>query len=504
LLFFLVLFLSAQYPYEHGFPSDLFLRFSPLIPLFNFIDNLNFPFIFLPAFLILVASIFFGRFFCGWICPLGTSLDIFDRLFKTPSNKKSARFSKFRWLKFGILMGTVVMAIFSMHIWSYFDPLAIFMRICAILFYPIFTLFTEASLIFSTKMPFLETPGYILYDLFKNNVMPHSQSFFQGVFGIILLTLIIFGLEKLSKRFWCRNICPAGAFMGLLSQIRPYERIVGDTCPLCNKCQIECKMNAIPEGNIKETNKVECIECFNCGEKCPPKSKSITYRFRWTPYRSIPDFSRRQFIGSAFTGILTLGLVGIGYKHKTSTGKLIRPPGAIPENDFMDKCIRCLACVRICESNGKCLQPAGFENDITHLWTPIAVMREGYCEYNCNLCGQICPTDAILPLSLEQKKKTPMGLAYFDKNLCIPFVRHEDCIVCEEHCPTPDKAIKFEIKEAILPDGSSRKVKYPYVIRALCIGCGICEEKCPLPNLPGVFVTRENELRLDTPTEKAS
>jgi polyferredoxin len=352
-------------------------------------------------------------------------------------------------------------------------------------------------LILSTKIPLLESTGYFFYDFFKSNLMPQSQSYYQGLISIVLLTVIIFGLEKFSKRFWCRNICPAGAFLGLLSQIRLYERVVGDTCPLCNKCQIECKMNAIPEGKIKDTNKVECIECFNCGEKCPPKSKSITYRFRWNPYRSVPDFSRRQFIGSAFTGILTLGLAGVGYKYKASSGKLIRPPGAIPEDDFLDKCIRCLACVRICESNGKCLQPAGIENSLIHLWTPVAVMREGYCEYNCNLCGQICPTDAILPLSLELKKKTPIGFAYFDKNLCIPFVRHEDCIVCEEHCPTPDKAIKFEIKEAILPDGSSRKVKYPYVVRSLCIGCGICEEKCPLPNLPGVFTTRENEMRLD-------
>ncbi len=123
-------------------------------------------------------------------------------------------------------------------------------------------------------------------------------------------------------------------------------------------------------------------------------------------------------------------------------------------------------------------------------------MREGYCEYNCNLCGEVCPTDAILPLSMETKQKTPMGLAFFDKNLCIPFERHEDCIVCEEHCPTPDKAIKFDMKEAQLPDGSRRLVKYPYVVRELCIGCGICEEKCPLPNLPGIFVTRENEKRL--------
>jgi len=88
-----------------------------------------------------------------------------------------------------------------------------------------------------------------------------------------------------------------------------------------------------------------------------------------------------------------------------------------------------------------------------------------------------------------------MGLAYFDKNLCIPFAQNKDCIVCEEHCPTPEKAIKFDIKEVLLADGTLHNVKYPFVVRELCIGCGICETKCPVPGAPGIFVTTENQQR---------
>lgn len=175
---------------------------------------------------------------------------------------------------------------------------------------------------------------------------------------------------------------------------------------------------------------------------------------------------------------------------------MIRPPGSLPEDEFLNRCIRCLECVRICASNGGCLQPDSIHNNVLELWTPVAIMRQGYCEYNCNLCGQVCPTEAILPLPLEQKKHTPMGLAYFDKNLCIPYAQNKDCIVCEEHCPTPDKAIKFEIKEVLLADGSIKMVKYPFVIKELCIGCGICEDKCPLPGAPGIFVNTDNEKRL--------
>ncbi len=495
LLLFVFLFIRARYPYEVDLASDIFLRFSPLVPLFYFIDNLNVPLFLLPALVILILTPFLGRFFCGWICPLGTSLDLIDRILGAPSNKISQKWIKMRWIKFWILSLAIILAILSINIWGYFDPIAIFTRITTIIFYPFLTFVIESLLILGVKISFFEPIATRIYDWFKITVMPENQAFHQSVIWIFLLALFIFGLEKLSRRFWCRNVCPAGALLGFLSQFRFYERIVSDICPLCNRCQVECKMNAIPAGKVKETNKVECIECFNCGENCPPKKKSISYRFRWAPYHSKPDFSRRKFLGSTVTGIAILGLFGIHINSKNAEAKLIRPPGALPEDEFLDRCIRCLECIRICQTNGRCLQPAGFDQNLLNLWTPIAEMRQGYCEYNCNLCCQVCPTDAILPLSLELKQKTPIGLAKFDKNLCIPFERNEDCIVCEEHCPTPDKAIKFDLKEAILADGNRKIVKYPYVEKELCIGCGICEEKCPLPNLPGIFVTKENEKR---------
>jgi polyferredoxin len=495
LIIFAALFLSARYPYQTTISSDIFLRFSPLPPLFYFIDNFTIPSWCWPALVILFLTIFLGRFFCGWICPLGTSLDLFNRLFKSPSNKISERWSKLRWLKFGILSFAILLAIFSIHIWGYLDPLAIFTRLTTKIFYPLLTFFTEGFLILLSKISFTQSVSYTLYNVYKTHLMPESQAFYQGIGGLLVLTLIIFGLERFSRRFWCRYICPAGALFGLFSQFRFYERLVSESCPVCNRCQIECKMNAIPGGRIHETNKVECIECFNCGEKCPPKAKSIKYRFNWKPYHSKIDFSRRQFINTSAAGVLTFGLFSLGIKDKTASAKNIRPPGSLPEEEFLDRCIRCLQCVRICSSNGRCLQAAGFEQSLLNLWTPVALMREGYCEYNCNLCGLICPTDAILPLPLKVKQQTPIGLAYFDKNLCIPFARNEDCLVCEEHCPTPDKAIKFDIKMAQLPDGTSRAVKYPYVVRELCIGCGICEHKCPLPAQPAVWVIRENEKR---------
>ena len=492
LLFFIFLFLKARYPYSDSLSSDLLLRFSPLIPIFEFINELRINWLYWPALIILFLTIFLGRFFCGWICPLGTSLDIADKVLSPPSNKISAKFDRLRYAKFIILLVSIILAFFSLNLWSYFDPLALFNRALTVTLYPFVTLLTESALLQASQISFLE--GF--YDSFKTFVMPEDQAYLQQVFWISLFFAGIIAAEKLSKRFWCRYLCPAGAWLGLLSQFRLYERTVAASCPDCNNCQVECKMQAIPDDDVAQTSKIECIECYNCGALCPPKTKAITYQWRWKPYRTKVDFSRRQFLSSTAASIAALGLLSIGLKNRNDNEFLIRPPGALPEQDFLNRCIRCLACVRICSSNGRCLQPAGIHNNVLELWAPVAVMRTGYCEYNCNLCALVCPTQAILPLSLDQKKQTPIGLAYFDKNLCIPFVQNKDCIVCEEHCPTPDKAIKFESKTVLLPDGSQKTVKYPYVIRELCIGCGICEEKCPLIGAPGIFVNTDNQVRL--------
>jgi polyferredoxin len=491
LLFFFFLFLSVRYPYEVAVPGDLFLRFSPLAPLFYFIDTLQLPSFFWPALLILILTPFLGRFFCGWICPLGTSLDMVSRVAKPPNNRKSRDWSKLRWVKFGILSAAIILALFSINIWGYFDPLAIFTRTVTVVLHPLFTFLSEKTLLAGAQIPALESAFYGVYDWYKTVIMPENQPRLMGVFSVLVLIGIIFGLEKLSRRFWCRSLCPAGALLGFLSQFRFYERIVGPECKECKMCSYECKMDAIPLTELRETNKVECIECFNCETKCPPKHQSITYRFRWKPYHSKYDFSRRQFLGTMAGGVVALGVFGVGFRHKNDAAALIRPPGALAEKEFLDRCIRCLECVRICESNGACLQPAGLELNLLNLWTPVAEMRGGYCEYNCNLCGEVCPTDAIVALSLEEKQKTFIGLAYFDKNLCIPYARNEDCLVCEEHCPLPEKAIKFDLREVETPEGALRQVKFPCVDRKLCIGCGICETKCPLPGKAGVFVIRE-------------
>lgn len=122
-------------------------------------------------------------------------------------------------------------------------------------------------------------------------------------------------------------------------------------------------------------------------------------------------------------------------------------------------------------------------------------MREGYCEYTCTVCGRVCPSGAIKPLTEEAKKQKVIGLAYIDRSRCIPWERGVDCIVCEEHCPTPRKAIVFRSGDVVLHDETKTGVKLPYIDRTLCIGCGICETKCPVSGPSAIRITREGEQR---------
>jgi len=213
------------------------------------------------------------------------------------------------------------------------------------------------------------------------------------------------------------------------------------------------------------------------------------------PPESGLDLTRRSLITSGLAGVGGGLLFGI---HPLAGGKsfnpdLVRPPGAVPEEEFLGRCIRCGECMKVCPTNA--VQPTLLEAGLSGMWSPVLKMRMGYCEYECTLCTQVCPTKAISELAVEEKQKVKIGLAYIDRNRCLPYALARTCIVCEEHCPTPKKAIWFEETDVLNIRGEKVRVKQPHVDPDLCIGCGICENKCPVADRAAILVTSVGETR---------
>jgi ferredoxin len=208
-----------------------------------------------------------------------------------------------------------------------------------------------------------------------------------------------------------------------------------------------------------------------------------------------PGLQRRTVL---FAGLAGLGC-GLVFRVHPRTSKksfspeLVRPPGALPEADFLATCVRCGECMKVCPTNA--IHPAAFEGGLEASWTPVLKMDIGYCEYECTLCSQVCPTQAIRLVSVAEKQKIKIGLAYFDRNRCLPWAYSRSCIVCEEHCPTPKKAIWLEEADVTNIRGERLRVKQPRVDPDLCIGCGICENKCPIKAGAAVRVFSAGEAR---------
>lgn len=215
--------------------------------------------------------------------------------------------------------------------------------------------------------------------------------------------------------------------------------------------------------------------CLACPVDCPTGQVSFPARsaeFIRQPY----DLDRRKALVSLGTAAVGVGLLESGWLGDGLSPRLIRPPG-VENEDLLRTCIRCGQCSTVCPTHA--IQMAVLEGGLEGFWTPVLVPRIGYCDYSCQACGQVCPVEAIPPLPLEEKRLQIIGKAEIDRDRCLPWAENTECIVCEEMCPIPDKAIELEIVEIRTAEGELKTLQRPTVIHQLCIGCGICENKCP-------------------------
>ena len=493
-LLFLYLLIGARYTGEDYIGSTVqrFFHFDPLLALITIVAARVLFASFAFALITVAATILLGRVFCGWVCPLGSVHQFASFAFKRTKFLKPPKVetSSLSW-KYFILVFVLVGAVFGLNLAGYLDPLSFLARSFSVAVFPVLanSLSSLNGMIYGMG---LLSVGRSISHFLENWAL--NSTFIQG-FAVGLMFLGALALNAWKERFWCRYLCPTGALLGLLSRVNVFKlRIDPDKCIECGLCTQHCQTQAQPYPN-EMWKSAECVYCETCAAICPTGAIGFPAGGSAEKMTNISnvDLSRRKVLLTTFLGMAAVPFFRLTPFRKRASRKLIRPPGSLPEEAFLAKCVKCGQCMRACPTNG--LQPALAEAGPEGLWTPMLVPKIGYCEYYCSLCTQVCPTGAITKLTIEEKNEIKIGSAWVDKNRCIPYFLGKPCIVCEEHCPVSPKAIKLIDVEAHLPDGSVVIQKGPVVDLDLCIGCGVCENKCPVMDAPAIFVTSVGETR---------
>lgn len=411
--------------------------------------------------LIILMTAIFGRVYCSFLCPLGALQDFFIALSKKSGWRKTHSFQKpLNVLRYTLLGLTIITAALgSMTLLNLLDPYSLAGRLITQFVLPLFILIYNAAV---SLMKFFD-----IYLFSKDTVHLTIYSILINS-GLLVLILI---LSFRYGRLYCNSLCPVGTFLGLISNVSLFRFVIEKAgCSGCANCETVCKAGCIDTQNAV-IDQSRCVTCFNCVSACP--QSVVSYRSsikntegeKWSPLR------RGFLIGSvaASTYVLSLGSSGIrNILHTTqaSSAPPVTPPGSVGLDHFTNSCTACHLCVSACPT--RVLTPSFLEYGAAGLLQPKMNYPESYCEYECTICGKVCPTGAIEPLSVDEKKITQIGVVDLLKDKCVVYVNHQNCGACVEVCPT--KTITFTDKDNIL---------YPDVDNKYCIGCGACSKACP-------------------------
>ena len=387
------------------------VQFTPLLGRVICDFSLAAPVLFL---IVIAVTLIFGRIYCSMICPFGILQEFAAILFRKKENALHKSYG-FKYiiaaLTFGVLIGGSAIAV------RYIDP----------------------------------------YTIFGSAV---SCSVFGITAALTVLAIVFF-----KNRFFCTNICPAGAVLGLISKFSLFKIYLDkDMCVSCGLCAKNCLSGCINKDEKLVDNET-CIKCLKCLGACkkggvhygiPPK---VPVKF---------NIGRRNFIWTTAAFVMLGGALKAGVEIADNTMKkfrdIILPPGAVSENRMFNKCLNCNLCVENCPN--KIIEKADKDFGTVHLNYN---KGKGFCDYNCNKCSEVCPSGAIKKIPLEEKKKTRIGMAMITD-------RCKKCGICISECPVG--AISKNKDGQTVINGSK------------CIGCGKCKNSCP-NNAIEIFAVRE-------------
>lgn len=493
------MFFTTEQDLRLKLPVTFFFQLDPLVGLTSLLSGYRLIEGFLWGLAVVFLTLLIGRAFCGFICPFGTIQHAVawfkpalkgDRMIQANKKKPGQR------LKYFLLIALLVAAILGLNMAGLMDPIALLFRSIALAVLPglgvgLRSLFDAMA---NSDIKIIKLLSYGA-EVLVAPVFGYTNAAYQTAWFIGLIFLIILFLNRIRPRFWCRTLCPLGALLGIFSRFSILRlETYPEKCTECNLCVRHCQGAASPRPD-QQWEAAECHVCFNCFNVCP--EEALAFKFKWTPrVAPVPDIGKRTLLGGLLAGVSIpfLGRLD-GRIDKIPDPRLIRPPGALPEKQFLELCQRCGLCMKVCPTN--VINPTLAEAGMAGFWTPRLIMTQGYCEYTCTLCGSVCPTGAIEKISTKEKIERPIkiGSAYIDRGRCLPWSGNAPCIVCEEHCPTSPKAIYLEEDVVFAADGKKMKAQLPFVDLKRCIGCGICENKCPVRGLPAIRTLSVGESR---------
>lgn len=465
-------------------PENFFLRLDPLILIGTSLAAGGLAASYIPALIVLISGLFLGRAFCGYVCPMGTVLD--GGKFIVGTRRDKSALTKYSAWKYLLLLLILLAALTGISLVFIASPISLVTRLFTIIFTPLATFLGELSL--WAVQPIAEHfdwTGLIYLQIKPRHYA--TAAFVAAFFGTLQV------LAKISPRLWCRCLCPSGALFSLTSMQPLMRRRVNDACNDCGKCQRTCPMQAIPD-DPRQTSHQECLLCARCQMACPEGAISYlgtepSRRAAVSPY--LPN--RRQVVAAGAVGLAT-GLLSASGLAAVSKGQpaprrtsdsLIRPPGALPEKNFLARCVRCAQCSLACPTN--ILQPTWLDLNLADMFSPSLDPRLGPCDPRCTSCAKACPTQAIRALPAEERLWAKVGTAVIIPNKCLAWEHKKKCMVCDEVCPYG--AIEMVKAEGI-------PVAVPKVLEERCSGCGFCAHHCPIRPTPAIIVTAQGALRL--------
>jgi polyferredoxin len=286
LALFLYLFLETVYhPINAvGRAVTFFFDIDPLIALAVWMAGHALLSTALLALVTAIVTVVFGRWFCGWVCPLGTvhTLCSSARTSKLKERLAEGTFSAWQRAKYYVLLFVLGGSLVGLNVVGWLDPLSVLYRSLAVSIFPAFNAVTQAVFAWlyeanpgvgPVRVSVLSEP---VYGWLRHSVLAVEQPYMSSGLLVGSLFVGVAALNLQRVRFWCRYVCPLGALLGILGK-NPVVRLTKDPerCNSCRLCVADCHGGANPDG-MDSWKPAECMFCWNCHSDCP--TQGIRFR----------------------------------------------------------------------------------------------------------------------------------------------------------------------------------------------------------------------------------